>query len=59
MRSPHTHESYAVLQKVVQTVGMGIEGAESIRLAENDIWHLPGRVVVRIARPGQEAAAAR
>ncbi|NUK15687.1 MULTISPECIES: aminoglycoside phosphotransferase family protein [Streptomyces] len=59
MTSPRAHESYAVLQKVVQAVGLGIDGAESIRLAENDIWRLPGRVVVRIARLGQEAAAAR
>ncbi|MFK0154379.1 aminoglycoside phosphotransferase family protein [Streptomyces sp. NPDC090493] len=57
MTSPNTHESHAVLEQVARAAGLEIEGAEPIRLAENDIWRLPGRVVVRIARPGQESAA--
>lgn len=59
MTSPRTQESYAVLVEVAQVAGLRLEGATPIRLAENDIWRLPGRIVVRIARPGQEAAAAR
>lgn len=59
MTSPRTQESYAVLEEVAQIAGLRIKGAAPIRLAENDIWRLPDRVVARIARPGQEAAAAR
>ncbi|MFD4576352.1 phosphotransferase enzyme family protein [Streptomyces sp. NPDC058417] len=59
MTSPRTHDSYAVLEKVAQAARISIEGAEPIRFGENDIWRLPRRVVVRIARPGQEAAATR
>nr|WP_231631749.1 aminoglycoside phosphotransferase family protein [Streptomyces clavuligerus] len=42
-------------------VGLSSIGAVPIRLAENDLWRLRGQggVVVRIARAGQSAAAAR
>jgi aminoglycoside phosphotransferase (APT) family kinase protein len=39
--------------------GLDAADAEPIRLAENAIWRLPGQMVVRIARPGQLAAANR
>ena len=32
---------------------------EALRLAENEVWRLPGLGVARVARAGQEAAAAR
>ncbi|MFF0125876.1 phosphotransferase family protein [Streptomyces mirabilis] len=57
--SPRIQESFDVLEKIVQAVGLSPNGAEPIRLAENDLWRLPGQVVVRIARRGQSAAAAR
>lgn len=39
---------------------MDSDGAEPLRLAENQIWRLPRqRMIVRIAREGQSAAAAR
>ncbi|MCT9075337.1 aminoglycoside phosphotransferase family protein [Streptomyces fulvoviolaceus] len=59
MTSPRIQESFDVLEKIVQAVGLSPNGAEPIRLAENDLWRLPGQVVVRIARRGQSAAAAR
>ncbi|MET7782999.1 aminoglycoside phosphotransferase family protein [Streptomyces mirabilis] len=59
MMSPRIQESFDVLEKIVQAVGLSPNGAEPIRLAENDLWRLPGQVVVRIARRGQSAAAAR
>lgn len=59
MTSPRIQESFSVLTKIVQTIGLTSDGADPIRLAENDLWRLPGQVVVRIARPGQAAAAAR
>jgi aminoglycoside phosphotransferase (APT) family kinase protein len=40
-------------------LGVSSEGAELIGFAENELWRLPGGIVVRIARPGQAAAAAR
>ncbi|MFH8729699.1 phosphotransferase family protein [Streptomyces termitum] len=40
--------------------GLDAGEAEPLRLAENQIWRLPGqRVIVRIAREGQDAATAR
>ncbi|GGV50355.1 phosphotransferase family protein [Streptomyces spectabilis] len=54
-----SEESFAILQEATSAAGLSPEGAEPIRLAENDLWRLPGGVVVRIARAGQEAAAAR
>ncbi|TDC25404.1 aminoglycoside phosphotransferase family protein [Streptomyces sp. 8K308] len=51
--------SLAVLREITAAVGLSAAGAEPIRLAENDLWRLPGNIVVRISRGGQEAAAAR
>ncbi|MFE0055430.1 phosphotransferase family protein [Streptomyces sp. NPDC059003] len=59
MTTTRTEESFIVLQEVSAAAGLSPEGAEPIRLAENDLWRLPGGVVVRIARAGQEDAAAR
>ncbi|MFD7136991.1 aminoglycoside phosphotransferase family protein [Streptomyces sp. NPDC059894] len=49
----------AVLQAACLAVGLDATDAEPIRLAENAIWRLPGGTVVRIAQPGQSAAATR
>ena len=46
-----------VLTAACARVGLNPTGAEPIRLGENAIFRLPDRVVVRIARPGQLAAA--
>ncbi|MBB0246379.1 phosphotransferase, partial [Streptomyces alkaliphilus] len=56
-----TSRSLAVLRRITALAGFSADGAEPIRLAENDIWRLaPGTgVVVRIAREGQAEAAAR
>jgi aminoglycoside phosphotransferase (APT) family kinase protein len=48
-----------VLAAACERVGLDQAGAEPIRLGENAIFRLPGRVVVRIARPGQLAAASK
>ncbi|MFJ8956490.1 aminoglycoside phosphotransferase family protein [Streptomyces sp. NPDC102381] len=49
----------AVLQAACLAAGLDATDAEPLRLAENAIWRLPRGVVVRIARPGQSAAATR
>ncbi|WP_275559157.1 aminoglycoside phosphotransferase family protein [Streptomyces sp. 5-6(2022)] len=59
MLTPRVEESFALLQEITATAGLSSRGAEPIRLAENDLWRLPGNIVVRIARAGQEYAAAR
>ncbi|MGW2055910.1 phosphotransferase enzyme family protein [Streptomyces sp. NPDC001840] len=60
MTTPRIDESLAVLREVTKTAGLSAANAEPIRLAENDLWRLPdSRVVVRIARAGQEDVAAR
>ncbi|MEW2401347.1 aminoglycoside phosphotransferase family protein [Streptomyces sp. NPDC046862] len=59
MTPSRIQESFGVLEKIVQAAGLNPDGAEPIRLAENDLWRLPGQVVVRVARRGQSAAAAR
>ncbi|GGV62967.1 aminoglycoside phosphotransferase [Streptomyces longisporoflavus] len=52
--------AHQVVTQACAAVGLDSTGAEPLRLAENQIWRLPGRqVIVRIARAGQEAAAAR
>ncbi|MFE9661808.1 phosphotransferase [Streptomyces sp. NPDC005955] len=51
--------SGSVLEVACRAAGFTARGAEPVRLAENEIWRLPGRVIVRIVRPGQGAAAAR
>ncbi|MEU4659509.1 aminoglycoside phosphotransferase family protein [Streptomyces sp. NPDC023723] len=48
-----------VLKAACLAAGLDATEAEPIRIAENAIWRLPKGVVVRIARPGQSAAAAR
>lgn len=51
----------ATLQRVLRAacarVGIDPAGSAPIRLGENAVFRLPGGVVVRIARPGQVAAA--
>ncbi|MEU9404116.1 aminoglycoside phosphotransferase family protein [Streptomyces sp. NPDC048281] len=59
MTATHAKDSFAVLKEITALVGLSTAGAEPIRLAENDLWRLSGGVVVRVARVGQEAAAAR
>lgn len=59
MSTARTEESLALLQKIAAVAGLPVIGAEPIRLAENDLWRLPGKIVVRIARAGQEDAASR
>jgi Ser/Thr protein kinase RdoA (MazF antagonist) len=53
------HVSRGVLTEVCRALGLGTEGAEPIRIAENAIWRLPGQLVARISRPGGTPAAAR
>ncbi|MEW1550514.1 phosphotransferase enzyme family protein [Streptomyces tsukubensis] len=48
----------AALVEACQTAGLRWENTQPLRIAENQTWLLPGRVVARIARPGQEQAAA-
>ncbi|WP_432023842.1 aminoglycoside phosphotransferase family protein [Streptomyces parvus] len=49
-----------VLKQACSAVGLDSAGAEPLRLAENQIWRLPHQgVIVRIAREGQSAVAAR
>ncbi|MFF3934377.1 aminoglycoside phosphotransferase family protein [Streptomyces hirsutus] len=48
------------LEQACVAVGLDPSGAEPVRLAENQMWRLPGqRVMVRIARRGQTTAALR
>ncbi|WP_406357421.1 aminoglycoside phosphotransferase family protein [Streptomyces sp. NBC_01635] len=48
------------LEQACAAVGLDPRGAEPVRLAENQIWRLPGQhVMVRIARRGQTTAALR
>lgn len=47
------------LQAACHAVGLDASGATVIRLGENAIFRLPSSVVVRVARPGQQAAAQR
>jgi aminoglycoside phosphotransferase (APT) family kinase protein len=60
MTTPAAAPAIRALQEACAAVGLAVDGAEPIRLAENQIWRLSGQqVVVRIARSGQEAAAER
>jgi hypothetical protein len=52
-------EYAAILNAACATAGLSATGAEPIRFGENAIFKLPGRVVARIARPGQQQAARR
>ncbi len=49
----------AVLEEACRLAGFDPTDAEPVRIAENAIWRLPGKVIVRIARPGQWVAAVR
>jgi hypothetical protein len=50
---------HATLEQACAAVGLKAESAEPIRLGENAIFRLPGGIVVRVSRPGQQAAARR
>ncbi|MFJ4770484.1 aminoglycoside phosphotransferase family protein [Streptomyces uncialis] len=56
---PVPERSLSVLAAACRAAGFDPAGAVPVRLAENEVWRLPGRVVVRIVRPGQEVSAAR
>ncbi|MGW7200729.1 aminoglycoside phosphotransferase family protein [Streptomyces chryseus] len=48
------------LERACSQVSLDSVGAEPLRLAENQIWRLPGqRVIVRIGQPGTDGASAR
>jgi Ser/Thr protein kinase RdoA (MazF antagonist) len=49
----------ATLEQACAIVGLKADNAEPIRLGENAIFRLPGGIVVRISRPGQQSAAKR
>ncbi|MGP4089122.1 phosphotransferase family protein [Streptomyces sp. KR55] len=49
----------SVLEEACALAGFNPSGAEPVRIAENEIWRLPGKVIVRIARTGQWQAAVR
>jgi hypothetical protein len=59
MTGPGTESSLDLLREACTAVGLDARAAEPRRLAENEVWWLPSGIVVRIARPGQEAAASR
>jgi hypothetical protein len=50
---------HATLEQACAAVGLKAESAEPIRLGENAIVRLPGGIVVRVSRPGQQVAAQR
>jgi aminoglycoside phosphotransferase (APT) family kinase protein len=49
----------AILETACAAAGLSAAGAAPIRFGENAIFRLPGRVVARISRPAQQAAARR
>jgi aminoglycoside phosphotransferase (APT) family kinase protein len=51
--------SRAALDRAAAKAGLDTAGAAVIRLGENDLYRLPGSVVARVARVGQDAAAAK
>jgi hypothetical protein len=51
--------AHAVLEEACAAVGLDAVGARLVRVAENETWSLPGRVIVRIAQAGQQAATVR
>jgi len=55
----HSDDTVTVLHRASAAAGVNSDGAEVIRLAENAIYRLPGGVVARIAKKGQNAAAAK
>jgi len=48
-----------VVERACRVLGLSAHGAEPVRMAENQIWRLPGRMILRITRPGQMASAIR
>ncbi len=48
-----------ILAAAGRQAALATEGAEAVRIGENAVIRLPGRVVARISRPGQQQAAAR
>ncbi|MFC8661884.1 phosphotransferase [Streptomyces sp. NPDC057199] len=59
MTQSRTEASRTVLEAAVGKTDLSARGAEVIRLSENELWRLPGGVVARITRAGQQAAARR
>ncbi|MGW0056497.1 phosphotransferase [Nocardia nova] len=59
MSEANPEEVSAVLRSTCTAAGFISSGAELLRLGENAIYRLPGGIVVRISRPGQQAAASR
>lgn len=59
MSEANPEEVSAVLRSACTAAGFNSSGAELLRLSENAIYRLPGGIVVRISRPGQQAAAER
>jgi hypothetical protein len=57
--SDQERTSRTVLHAAAGAIGLDANGAEVIRLGENHLWRLPGGLVARIARRGQDAAAAK
>ncbi|MFI2649662.1 phosphotransferase family protein [Micromonospora fulviviridis] len=51
-------DAVTALMRACQQVGLDAMDAELIRAGENTLYRLPGRVVARVTRPGQGAAAA-
>jgi hypothetical protein len=48
-----------ILEAACTAAGLQADDAEPIRLGENAIFRLRGKIIARIARPGQQAAARR
>lgn len=59
MTTTGTREPLTLLHHACREAGIDATGAEPLRLGENAIFQLPGRIVARIARPGQHGAATR
>jgi hypothetical protein len=52
-------ELSAILRQACAAAGLVADGSEPIRPGENAIFRLPGAVIARIARPGQQAVGRR
>jgi Ser/Thr protein kinase RdoA (MazF antagonist) len=50
---------HPALEQACAVAGLDAQDAEPVRLGENAIFRLPGGVVIRVSRPGQQAAARR
>ncbi|WP_435581583.1 phosphotransferase enzyme family protein [Amycolatopsis thermoflava] len=59
MTATGTHDTGELLRYACRQAGLDADGAEPIRLGENAIFRLPGGIVARISRPGQQDAARR